>query len=222
VQEGLLQGLLSRRFTASREAAYAFGKAYEGSQYTPGFKDKDVQAFAAYLKGVFKMGPAYVGGSYAYITGADPDFTWTNDAKVKAPYNWDKGSYCPALILGGGDRGDIGGNDNGEGATAITDKTPNIIFYNLHAGYDVNPKLNVEVNLSYATTQVKPKSAGVEYVSDKYGTELDVTASYKLFDNLTYWVGAGYLWTGDYFKGTDANAKIGNDYVFINKLTLAF
>jgi hypothetical protein len=35
-------------------------------------------------------------------------------------------------------------------------------------------------------------------------------------------VGAGYLWTGDYFKGTNSNNAIGNDYLLMNKLTLSF
>jgi len=50
---------------------------------------------------------------------------------------------------------------------------------------------------------------------------LDVSATYKIYDNLSYMVGAGYLWTGDYFKGAK-NATIGNDYAILNKLTLNF
>ncbi len=62
----------------------------------------------------------------------------------------------------------------------------------------------------------------IDAVSDKLGTEFDVTATYKLYDNLSYMVGAGYLWTGDYFKGANANAKVDNDYMLMNKLTLSF
>jgi hypothetical protein len=35
-------------------------------------------------------------------------------------------------------------------------------------------------------------------------------------------LGAGYLWTGDYFKGTSANNAVQNDFMVINKLTLTF
>jgi len=35
-------------------------------------------------------------------------------------------------------------------------------------------------------------------------------------------VGTGYLWTGDWYKMGVANAKVGNDYILINKLTLSF
>jgi hypothetical protein len=34
--------------------------------------------------------------------------------------------------------------------------------------------------------------------------------------------GVGYLFTGKYFKGTGESNQIGNDYLLINKLTLAF
>jgi hypothetical protein len=54
------------------------------------------------------------------------------------------------------------------------------------------------------------------------GMEIDVKASYKIYDNLTYMVGAGYLWTGDYFKRGVSTASVGNDYILMNRLTLSF
>jgi len=35
-------------------------------------------------------------------------------------------------------------------------------------------------------------------------------------------LGIGYLFTGDYFKGTAANSQVSDDYMVINKLTLTF
>jgi hypothetical protein len=35
-------------------------------------------------------------------------------------------------------------------------------------------------------------------------------------------VGAGYLWTGDYFKGANQAGSIGNNYLLLNKLSLSF
>ena len=35
-------------------------------------------------------------------------------------------------------------------------------------------------------------------------------------------VGAGYFWTGDYFKGASDANKTGNDYLLLNQLTLNF
>jgi hypothetical protein len=70
------------------------------------------------------------------------------------------------------------------------------------------------------------------YASDKsYGWELDVTGTYKITNNLSYMLGVGYWWPGDYYKGNtgnpsgpgyNANVSIRDDYMLINKLTLTF
>jgi len=52
--------------------------------------------------------------------------------------------------------------------------------------------------------------------------EFDVKATYKIYDNLSYMVGAGYLWAGDYFKGVGGTTKVDNDYLLLNQLTLSF
>jgi hypothetical protein len=59
-------------------------------------------------------------------------------------------------------------------------------------------------------------------VNADYGWEVDVTATYKITNNLSYMLGAAYLFTGDYYKGTSAANAIQNDYMLINKLTLTF
>jgi hypothetical protein len=62
-----------------------------------------------------------------------------------------------------------------------------------------------------------------------YGTEIDLTATYKITNNLSYMLGAGYLFTGDYYKGYEAaysayglNDETVDDYMLINKLTFNF
>jgi hypothetical protein len=52
---------------------------------------------------------------------------------------------------------------------------------------------------------------------------VDVTGIYKITNNLSYMLGAGYLFTGKWFHGrTIANQPIDNDFLVINKLTLTF
>ena len=91
------------------------------------------------------------------------------------------------------------------------------MLYNVFAGFNPTPKINVEGAVSYMTVDKKPNA----FDSDKLGWEADIKASYKIYDNLTYMVGAGYFWTGDYFKGS-TNAQTGNDYLLMNQLTLNF
>jgi hypothetical protein len=82
----------------------------------------------------------------------------------------------------------------------------------------VTPKFNVEAAFSFLQANKAPTG----YVSKDYGYEADIKATYKIYDNLSYMVGAGYLWTGDYFKGKSAANKVGNDYLLMNQMTLNF
>jgi hypothetical protein len=74
-------------------------------------------------------------------------------------------------------------------------------------------------SVSYATADKKPSAA---WLYNDYGYEVDLTATYKITNNLSYMLGAGYLFTGKYFKGTSETNQIGNNYLVINKLTLIF
>ena len=60
------------------------------------------------------------------------------------------------------------------------------------------------------------------YVGGTYGKEVDVAGTYKITNNLSYMLGFGYPFTGDYFKGTSGTNKVDDDYLLINKLTLTF
>jgi hypothetical protein len=52
------------------------------------------------------------------------------------------------------------------------------------------------------------------------GSELDLTMKYKIYNNLEYMVGAAYLRTSDYFKGTDDRVKLSNNDLMTHKLKL--
>jgi hypothetical protein len=107
-------------------------------------------------------------------------------------------------------------------ANCPTSNKYNSWIYSAFAGFDPTPKLNLEANLIYATVDKKALSATTEAVSDKLGMEIDLKATYKIYDNLSYMVGAGYLWAGDYFKGTNTAAQVDNNYLLMNQLTLSF
>ena len=74
--------------------------------------------------------------------------------------------------------------------------------------------------LQYAWLKAQEKPAG--YVDDLYGSEIDLYANYKIYNNLTYTVGFGFFATGDYFKGTNPNASLDDNYLVMNALNLAF
>ena len=76
-------------------------------------------------------------------------------------------------------------------------------FFKPFVGWKVNPQLEVVVQYAWLKADEKPTG----YVDDYYGSELDIYANYKLYNNLTYTVGFGDSMTGDYFKGTNAAAS---------------
>jgi len=115
----------------------------------------------------------------------------------------------------------------------------NIWFYQLYFGVKPIPKLDIVAKISYAYADKKPWAtpatlgtigavgdSNTEYNSNTYGTEVDLIATYKIYDNLQYMVGFGYFWTGDYYKGyytaSMAEPKLANDYLLMHKLTLTF
>jgi len=95
----------------------------------------------------------------------------------------------------------------------------NINLVDVYGSYQVTPKLSLMAKFIYADAQEKESTYGT--VDTDMGTELDLTATYKIYDNLSYMVGFGYLWTGDYWK-TSTTDKIDDDYLITNKLTLVF
>jgi hypothetical protein len=196
------------------EVFWTFGKTLAWDNAPAGYKDMDKNGWDAYLMAKANLGPAYVGAQVGWSQG-DNDATDNTDNT-----GWGGGTdWNPALILMNDELNTwkAGGN-NTTVPGGITTTKYNMILYNIFGGFNPTPKINVQAALTYAQADKTP--AG--YVSKKMGTEFDMTATYKIYDNLSYMVGAGFLSTGDYFKGTNPANNIGNDYLLMNKLSLSF
>ncbi len=174
------------------------------------------------------FGSVYAGATFAYVSGENDA---TNDKKEGGTLNGGR-DWSPNLIMWNYDRsmwlGELRSSSvaagKGFGAAAGVAYTgmANAFLYQGRVGVKPTNKLDVMASLTYASADKKPIVGGTSYLSDQYGYELDFTATYKLTNNLSYMLGAGYLWTGDYFKGTTPAAVVQNDYLVINKLTLTF
>jgi len=83
--------------------------------------------------------------------------------------------------------------------------------------------LDINLAIAYATADEKPDpdKTGITFDNGDYGTEVDLTGTYKITNNLSYMLGAGYLFTGDYYKGY-GNNDVDNNFIVLNKLTLTF
>jgi len=216
--------------TVEAEALYVWGKA----AFENGLQNRDVTLgmFNAYVNAMADLGPVYLGGTFAYMSGDDPTTSdkWEG-GQVGGGWSWN-----PTLIMFNHDRtywggslpgynGAYAGAENGiDSATGLFGPSGmvNAWFGQGVIGGRPIPALDIKASLAYAAADQKPQGFAGRYLNTAYGWELDVTGTYKITNNLSYMLGVGYLWTGDYFKGINNSQSTQNDYMLINKLTLTF
>jgi hypothetical protein len=213
------------------EALYYWGDAIKWEDNVPA-GDVSISAWSAFVDATATFGPVYVGGTFAYLSGDNPG---TNDklegSGAFGPVNTAGANYNPCLILFNTETlgywvGDIDGHTN----SIVNNQMSNALFFQGRVGVKPTPQWDILLAVSYAVADQKPANpynpfTGRTYANGTYGTEVDLTATYKITNNLSYMIGGGYLFTGDYFKGFDRAGQgyeIDDDYMLINKLTLSF
>ena len=130
--------------------------------------------------------------------------------------------------------GAIGNSTQFAGQVFMKAPMANAWFYSAKLGVRPTDKLDILAAVSFGTADQKNavtwgvatypgilNPSGPSNYSN-YGTEIDIIGTYKITNNLSYMLGAGYLLTGDYYKGTNAATQVVNNYLVINKLTLTF
>jgi hypothetical protein len=171
--------------------------------------------------------PAYVGGVFIYVEGDSPATAGSPNTTNTAgqPGGTD---FNPCLMLFNYDEmrwnGGFGNPtyfasfpaNSATGAAGIS----NAFIAQLFVGVKPIPKLDVKLAGTWVRADKPVTNTG--WVSKDYGYEADLTATYKIYDNLSYMVGFGYLWAGDFWKGTQALGTVSNDYLLTHKLTLSF
>jgi hypothetical protein len=207
------------------EVNYYFGKDKEYFD-SPGSTDIDRGGWSAYVNGKFNMGPAAIGVQFGWLQGDDPDTTDKNEAGYGGETAYTTGTstancdYDPCLILFNSDYNDTIGN---MGTYATTSGSiSNAWLAQVYGEFAPVEKLKLFASFTWAKADQKPRIGGKDFVSEDYGYEVDVTATYKIYDNLDYMVGFGYFFTGDYYKGTSDSNEVENNYVVLNRLTLNF
>ena len=109
-------------------------------------------------------------------------------------------TYWVGPLPGYGGTSNFSGSYPNTGYAGMT----NAWFFQLKGGLRPIPKLDIAAAVSYAMADQVPTG----FASDKsYGWELDVTGTYKITNNLSYLLGVGYWWVGDYYRaiGTQSN-----------------
>jgi len=215
------------------EFFFKTGKDRKYESPAAGVNDIDNTGYALYLMASVDLAPAYVGAAIVWISGTDTTKTDKNTAFADGGGT----DFNPCLILYNYDlarwNGPLGGlaGAGGLGTSTVTYAlpgqpgtftfTPGVRAGQIFAGVKPIPKLDIKAVFTLAKADQTPTG-----VDSDAGKEVDLTATYKIYDNLSYMVGFGYLWTGDLFKlggpGAGGFAKVDNDYLVTHKLTLTF
>jgi len=179
-------------------------------------QDVDLNQLTAYIDAVVDLGMFYVGGTLAYISGDDPDTLDEQEGGVLGGgLDWN-----PCLIMFNNDLTYWAGRQYGYDGSSNGGVMTNAYFGQLRAGVRPIDKLDIMASVSYATADKTPQAV---WDSREYGYEIDLTATYKITNNLSYMLGGGYWIVGDYYKGTAAAGQdVDDNFMVINKLTLTF
>ena len=201
------------------EFIYATGNSKEYDTTSP--SDVKLENFAGWIDATANLGMAYVGGTVAYVSGDDPN---TADKKEGGTVSGGR-DWNPCLIMfnyydAANWVGAISGYDATTTQGQVTGPMSNAWFFQGRVGVKPIPQLDAMLSVSYAKADKKP----LGFIGDSYGWEIDATGTYKITNNLSYMLGIGYLFTGDYYKGINAGGtnEVVDDFMLINKLTLNF
>ena len=204
------------------ELVYIFGNDRKYEDNLP-YTDISISAINVFLDATANLGKFYVGGSFAYLSGDDPSTPDKREGYWNAGTDWN-----PCLIMFNTTTlGYWVGPIWGHSYSVVDDAMSNAWFFQGRVGVKPTSQWDIMMSVSYAMADKKPdpyETGDHTYANASYGTEIDLTGTYKITNNLSYMLGAGYLFTGDYFKGYDwgGTRKICDDFIFINKLTLSF
>lgn len=200
------------------ELYYAFGE--KEMEDLPGKPDDvDMEGLSCIVEGNMDVGPGYVGAVFAYAQGDDPGSDDAEGSFVNGGWDWN-----PCLILWNDDFYYKATGALGHAAGAMTDgQMRNAMLYQVYAGMSPLENLSVRGSLTYAEADEAYLYGTDTECEDDYGTELDISAVYKIYDNLEYMVGFGYFWAGDFYEGDKDNpTEIDDEYLLLHKLTLSF
>ena len=219
--------------TLQAEFNYATGKQneYDSNSLT----DITMENMSGWIDATADFGKFYVGGTAAYVSGDDPGTTdkveggTLNGGRDWNPtlimFNYYDRFYWAGSLAGYDSTTDVGTMGSAASSSATA---PGAWFFQGRIGGRPLAALDIMASLSFANADKKPAwpasgfSARTGVLNNTYGWEFDLTGTYKITNNLSYMLGAGYFWTGDYYQGTNDQNDVNNTYMLINKLTLTF
>lgn len=183
---------------------YQLGRFYVSSEFTwdlaeleQSGQDSDENSYTFKFDAGHNYGNLQTGLMYYYASADDGSLNLLNSGN------------SPAYILNNSsgimeaDRGNTAALIRNDGVHAIV----------LHSDLALSSRLNLHGGLAYGISATDPKNS--------YGMEVDIGASYAIFDNLIYKVRLGYLNAGN-FEQYDNHSNPEDMYLLTHHLTLEF
>jgi hypothetical protein len=192
--------------------------------------DVKLENLNAFIDATVTLGPIYFGGAFAYISGDDPATTDKQEGGTATGgrdwnpclimFNYYDRTYWvgPLNGYGVGNAGTSSTSGYGMGTDSLAATAPGAWFGQGRVGVRPIAQLDILASVSYAQADKKPAVA----LNNAFGWEIDVTGTYKITNNLSYMLGVGYWFVGDYYKGASNYNELRDNYMLINKLTLTF
>jgi len=182
--------------------------------------DVDQDAMAAMVDASMTMDKLNVGVMYFWAEGQDAD----DDDITAAMATIDDGigdDFNPYYILTGDHTGMLNSDEYRADAGMAASGVHSL---GVHADYQIDDQLTLHGAVAYAmaddTGYVESLANINNSVDEEYGWEIDLGTKYKLLDNLTYEIHAGYLIAGDYFEDISDDAD--DVYMLSHHLTMTF
>ncbi len=213
------------------EAYYMNGRSASDNSNATGLVDTYIQTKGLYLNAKANLGPAYVGGRFVYASGDDKT---TRDAEGGQNNTFKFGTdtdlwgvVTPAILFGYGYHGlSVNSIVTKGDPTSVDPGTTldNVLLFGLFGGVNVGKNLELSARAFYAKADMDGSlgTPTTTWQGKEYGKEVDLLATYKIYDQLTYNLGFAYLWTGDWFKGLNSSATLKNIYYVSQWIDLNF
>jgi len=177
-----------------------------------GVADTDINTLCYNLEGKVKFGPTSIMGGYAYASGQaenDADMTMGNLGNAGIADD-----FGPLLVLTYAD--DILNSHYANNGTHKVALAGVKLIYG-----DVTWKISKKFKLAFKAGMASAAEQRSN-LDDKYGTEVDVRADWKVMKGLTWIFWAGYLDAGDWFKGTNEDFSVDNTFTIFNRFLVKF
>lgn len=186
-----------------------------------GVDDTDIDTFAIMADVGMTMDKLDMGMMFFYASGDDDNTDSDNESAMGHVYGGLGEQFQPYTILTGRHTGMLSQDFNGANANMAM---AGVMSLGVHADFAVTDKLSLHSAVAYAQADIDEFN-GNDF-DEEYGWEIDLGASYKLMDNLTYSVDFGYLMAGDFFEGYDNVLNTTSDaedvYVLNHRLAMEF